>query len=256
MSGVEFVDKTVVYNGEVQRIEISGSLPQGVTVSYENNENINVGTYEVVAKFTGDSNNYKPIADMTATLTINKATYDMSNVEFDDKTVVYNGKVQRIEISGSLPQGVTVSYENNENINVGTYEVVAKFTGDSNNYEAIADMTATLTIKEAKETEGLIFEKTNNDTEYSVVGYEGSESDVVILSTHEGLPVTSIRYYAFSDCSGLTSITIPDSVTSIGSYAFSGCSGLTSITIPDSVTSIGDWAFEGCSGRIIVKITV
>ena len=51
--------------------------------------------------------------------------------------------------------------------------------------------------------------------------------------------VTSIDWYAFEDCSGLTSVTIPNSVTSIGSYAFRDCSGLTSVTIPNSVTSIG-----------------
>jgi hypothetical protein len=43
----------------------------------------------------------------------------------------------------------------------------------------------------------------------------------------------------FSDCTGLTSVTIPSGVTSIGWYAFSDCTGLTSVTIPDSVTSIG-----------------
>jgi hypothetical protein len=58
--------------------------------------------------------------------------------------------------------------------------------------------------------------------------------------------VTSIKWSAFYGCSGLTNITIPNSVTSIGSCAFSGCSGLTSITIPNSVTSIGSYAFNGC----------
>ena len=66
--------------------------------------------------------------------------------------------------------------------------------------------------------------------------------------------VTSIGFSAFSDCSGLTSITIPNSVTSIGNYAFAYCSGLTSVTIPNSVTSIGSSAFSGCSGLTSVTI--
>ena len=60
--------------------------------------------------------------------------------------------------------------------------------------------------------------------------------------------VTRIGDYAFCDCTGLTSVAIPDSVTSIGNYAFSGCTGLTSVTIPDSVTGIGNYAFSDCAG--------
>ena len=86
-------------------------------------------------------------------------------------------------------------------------------------------------------------------------GYSG---DIVIPESvpYEDVTynVTSIGYYAFSDCSGLTSVTIPNSVTSIGYYAFYYCSGLTSVTIPNSVTSIGSGAFYYCSGLTSVTI--
>ena len=66
--------------------------------------------------------------------------------------------------------------------------------------------------------------------------------------------VTSIGYWAFYGCTGLTNVTIPDSVTSIGNSAFDGCTGLTNVTIPDSVTSIGNSAFDGCTGLTSITI--
>ena len=98
----------------------------------------------------------------------------------------------------------------------------------------------------------LIFEKTENG--YSVTGYEGAPTVVVIPETYEGLPVTSIGEMAFRDCSSLTSVVIPDSVTSIGDYAFAYCDGLTSVTIGEGVTSIGGWAFAACYGLTSVVI--
>ena len=66
--------------------------------------------------------------------------------------------------------------------------------------------------------------------------------------------VTEIVESAFLRCSSLTSVTIPNSVTRIGLHAFNGCSGLTSITIPNSVTSIGWNAFENCSSLASITI--
>ncbi len=85
--------------------------------------------------------------------------------------------------------------------------------------------------------------------------YSGSIS-IPESVTYEGkeYSVTAIGQQAFSLCSGLTSLTIPNSVTSIEQGAFSLCSGLTSLTIPNSVTSIEQWAFYGCSGLTSLTI--
>ena len=57
--------------------------------------------------------------------------------------------------------------------------------------------------------------------------------------------VTSIEYQAFFECTGLTSITLPEGVTSIGGYAFAGCA-LTSVILPESLSSIGTDGFDRC----------
>ena len=118
-----------------------------------------------------------------------------------------------------------------------------------------------------------------------------ASGSVSIPAKIKGTAVTSIATNAFNDCSGITSIAIPNSVTSIGDDAFHGCTGLnavhitdidawygisfdsyyanplcyahdlylnndliTELVIPNSVTSIGNYAFSGCTGLTSVMI--
>ncbi len=66
--------------------------------------------------------------------------------------------------------------------------------------------------------------------------------------------ITSIGEYAFSNCTSLTSIYMPNSITNIGQSAFSGCSGLSSINIPNGVTDIKDSVFKKC--KSLTSITI
>lgn len=101
-------------------------------------------------------------------------------------------------------------------------------------------------------SEGLFFSLQGN--EYTLIDIGTCEdTDIIIPKTYNGYPVSAIGDRAFSDCSLLTKVTIPDSITSIGNAAFYRCSGLASIILPNNLKSIGDYAFNECSKlRIII----
>ena len=104
----------------------------------------------------------------------------------------------------------------------------------------------------------LTAEVTYQQLVWELPSYDGLASVVAIPSTMtynaQTYSVTSIGSIAFSGCTGLTSIDIPNSVTNIGEGAFAGCTGLTSIDIPNSVTNIGESAFAGCTGLTLIDI--
>ena len=95
----------------------------------------------------------------------------------------------------------------------------------------------------------------NNNISWSTAILPKPTGSVTIPSALGGKPVTCIGDFAFRDCSGLTSVTIPNGVTSIGEHAFCFCSGLTSVTIPASVTTIGWSAFSPCSGLLAISVS-
>ena len=94
----------------------------------------------------------------------------------------------------------------------------------------------------------------DNGSNVYLMGYTGTDTELVLPETSPKGKKYEIYPNAFYRCTGLTSVTIPNSVTSIGNYAFSGCKGLTSITIPNGVTSIGSSAFSGCTGLTSITI--
>ena len=63
-----------------------------------------------------------------------------------------------------------------------------------------------------------------------------------------------LGFYSFSKCSSLTNIRIPDKVTRIAAYTFEDCTKLSDVQIPDSVTEISQGAFSGCSS--LTEITL
>jgi len=104
---------------------------------------------------------------------------------------------------------------------------------------------------------GMTFKYSNNSVNskhYTLTKYNGNETNVVIPSNVNGLPVASIGKWAFSGYTSLTNITIPDSVTRIEEGAFVNCTNLTSIIIPNSVTSIGRSAFNYCTSLTSITI--
>ena len=96
--------------------------------------------------------------------------------------------------------------------------------------------------------------QTDSRSKYTSIGKNAFTNCTALESVDLPNTVTKISGYAFYGCSGLTSVTIPNSVTSIGNYAFDNCTGLTALTIGEGVTSIGAEAFDNCTGLTSVTI--
>lgn len=89
----------------------------------------------------------------------------------------------------------------------------------------------------------------NNAIFFGLTGLKtaGPEGTSVDYDIKFGSGTTGISSYLFYQCTGLTTVVIPDDATRIGANAFQSCSALTSISIPNSVTYLGSSAFQGCT---------
>ena len=206
--------------------------------------------YDFTGTITDNMTLYAGWAEMSVSSVYSETQIDPANYTSDsDCYSVSTGSTS----SGSKKHIYLVAAE------TGSHSIYYKNDSSSSDYAyylQIYNLTTGTTIKSSA---------TVTDTYYSCKNFTCSKGDVVVISLYRyntnysstayfyfsgfGSPVAStatvisaiedgvfdcevIGNYAFSDCSGLTNITIGNSVTSIGSSAFSGCSSLESITLP------------------------
>lgn len=121
------------------------------------------------------------------------------------------------------------------------------------------------------------FDYTVEGNEAKITAYYGIDEEVVVPSSIDGFPVTSLKSNLFSSnktitsvvlpegieelpififwkCSNLQSVTLPSTLTSIGKCAFLGCSSLESVTLPNNITNIGEKAFMDCSSLLYANL--
>ena len=97
----------------------------------------------------------------------------------------------------------------------------------------------------------------NGDT-VKITDWSGTDTEITVPSEIDGKTVTEIWYAAFSNCTSLTEIEIPDSVTEIGERAFESCTALKSIELSNSLITVGSYAFHYCTSltEIIIPDSV
>ena len=172
------------YNGKTHTVEVEGDIPANATVTYPSgNSFANAGTYDLTAIISCEG--YVTVK-LATTVKIERAKYDMSGITFESKEIAYDGQSHSLEISGTLPEGVSApTYSINGSastsaIDAGEYKITATFSSTNPNYEAIPAMEATLKITPAEyNVEGIdiVFKNDNG------VAIEGTQK------TYDGMSV-------------------------------------------------------------------
>ena len=148
------------------------------------------------------------------------------------------------DFSAVCETGQTLYYNIADDI---THQVELTCPGNGDCWWGYDQPTGYLVLPEEVEYDGVTYTLTMIG-DYVFNNCTGLTS-VVIPNT-----VTYMGYGVFELCSGLTWVSLPDSITYINDYTFTDCSGLTSIYIPESVTTIGEGAFNFCTGLTSIHL--
>ncbi len=105
--------------------------------------------------------------------------------------------------------------------------------------------------------DGFVLQLINNGTEYQVIVYIGNATVITVPQEYNNKPIISICERAFYNCTGITSIIIPESVTNICSYAFANWSANQTINCV-AATAPSNWLLGwnyACDATIVWNYT-
>ncbi len=114
-------------------------------------------------------------------------------------------------------------------------------------------------VKDAIEIGKTVFQAIEDTESVRVLKHIGNKPEVSIPASisvaKKQYSVTEIGERAFSGCSFLESVSLPDTIESIDDSAFEGCTGLAEMSIPRGVKNIRGRAFYGCSKlkKVVMK---
>lgn len=188
----------------------------------------NAGIYDIKVKYDLsytdiEGNNISNICEKEITFTINKYKYNLEGISFVDTSKVYNGEKQIIEVTGTLPTGLTVTYDGGgKNVNSSPYTVTANFiTPDEINYEQIESKTAILTITPLNiSSEDIIISFVDNKDTYAYLESAITPSIKVLFNEEELILNTdfSVNYTNNTLDSQTARKTSTANITGIGNF--------------------------------------
>lgn len=116
---------------------------------------------------------------------------------------------------------------------------------------AVAILAAWLSVPAGQSGD---FVYSGDGTSITITEYTGAGGEVTLPDMIDGLPVTAIDARAFSNCTTLTGITVPERVASIGDWAFNGCSGLTRVFFQGDAPVSGWHVFGNVTGVTVYHL--
>ena len=90
---------------------------------------------------------------------------------------------------------------------------------------------------------------------YTLKGYVGDETDIVLPTEVNGVTITTVWGNAFKDNTAITSIKVPESYTTLAGSAIKGCTSLKNVSLPNSLTgALGTFQFRDCPALESVNV--